>query len=77
MSPLGPIYVSEKQPDYLSPTLLDRIDDATKEIIHGQMQRACEVITSERDSIGRLVELLLQRDTVEADEIMKCFAFSN
>jgi ATP-dependent Zn protease len=38
------------------------------------LERACEVVTSERDSIARLVELLLERDTVEADEIRTCFS---
>jgi ATP-dependent Zn protease len=38
------------------------------------LSRAREVVTSERDSIARLVELLLERDTVEADEIRTCFS---
>ena len=73
MSPLGPIYLGEKQADNQSPSLLDRADEATNEIIGAQLERACEVVTSERESIARLVELLLERDTVEADEIRRCF----
>src|SRR3989441_485857 len=69
MSPLGPIYLGEKQADNQSPSLLNRADEATNEIISTQLERACEVVTSERDSIARLVKLLLERDTVEADEI--------
>ena len=72
MSPLGPIYLGEKA-DNQSPTLLDRADDATNEIINAQLKRACEVVNSERDSIARLVDLLLQHDTVEAEDIKKCF----
>ena len=74
MSPLGPIYLGEKQADNQSPSLLNRADEATNEIISAQLERACEVVTSERDSIARLVELLLERDTVEADEIRTCFS---
>jgi hypothetical protein len=32
------------------------------------------VVTGSRDSIARLVELLLEHDTVEADGIVQCFA---
>jgi cell division protease FtsH len=76
MSPLGPIYLGEKQADNQSPALLDRADKATNEIISAQLSRACEVVTSERDSIARLVDLLLERDTVEADDIRACFSAS-
>jgi cell division protease FtsH len=72
MSPLGPIYLGEKA-DNQSPNLLDRADEATNEIINAQLKRACEVVNSERDSIARLVGLLLEHDTVEADDIKKCF----
>src|SRR5437763_5040518 len=74
MSPLGPIYLGEKQADNQSPSLLNRADEATNEIISTQLERACEVVTTERDSIARLVELLLERDTVEAHEIQMCFS---
>jgi cell division protease FtsH len=73
MSPLGPIYLGEKT-DNQSPNLLDRVDTATNEIIDAQLKRACEVVTSERDSIAGLVQLLLEHDTVEAEDIRKCFA---
>ena len=72
MSPLGPIYVGEKI-DNQSPALLARADDATNDIIKDQLKRACEVVTTERASIDRLVSLLLERDTVEAEEIKSCF----
>ena len=74
MSPLGPIYLSDKQPDNQSQTLVDRADEATGEIINAQLDRAREIVTRERDSIARLVEMLLEQDTVEADDIHKCFA---
>jgi len=71
MSPLGPIYLSEKQTE--SPGLLDRADAASNDIINAQLDRACEIVTRDRESIARLVELLLEHDTVEADDINKCF----
>src|SRR5689334_5866420 len=71
MSPLGPIYLSDKQTE--SATLLDRADEATNEIINVQLDRAREIVTRDRESIAKLVELLLERDTVEADDIRSCF----
>jgi len=71
MSPLGPIYLTDKQTE--SASLLDRADAATSDIINAQLDRARETVMRDRDSIARLVELLLERDTVEADDIRKCF----
>ena len=73
MSPLGPIYLGDSRSEYQSQSLLDRVDDATNQIINAQLERACEVVTSQQDSIARLVQLLLDRDTVEAEEIRGCF----
>ena len=73
MSPLGPIYLGDSRTDFQSQGLLDRVDDATNQIINAQLIRAREVVTSQQDSIARLVELLLERDTVEADDIRHCF----
>ena len=70
MSPLGPIYVGD---DLQSQNLLDRVEEAVNSIINAQLERACEVVGSERESIGRLVERLLEQDTVEATEIRECF----
>ena len=71
MSPLGPIYLTDKQTE--SPSLLDRADEATNEIIDAQLKRAREIVARDRESIARLVDLLLERDTVEADDIRRCF----
>lgn len=73
MSPLGPIYLTEKSAENHSPGLLDRADEAASEIINAQLKRACDVVSSKRDAIAHLVELLLQHDTVESDDIKKCF----
>ena len=77
MSPLGPIYVGDPRgqsnPAPLSQTLLDRVEEAVNDIINAQLAKACEVVSASQDSIGRLVELLLEHDTVEADGIEQCF----
>jgi len=71
MSPLGPIYLGTDQTH--SQNLLDRIEEATNEIIGKQLERACVIVTSRQESIARLVELLMERDTLDADEILGCF----
>ena len=76
MSPLGPIYVGDPRganAPPLSQTLLDRVEEAVNDIINKQLAIACDTVTANRDSIGRLVELLLEQDTVEADGIEECF----
>jgi cell division protease FtsH len=72
MSRLGPIHVGQSDQPH-SQNLLDRIEEATNEIINHQLERACEVVSAERESIGRLVDLLMERDTLDADEIAACF----
>jgi cell division protease FtsH len=74
MSPLGPIYLGDPRTEPLSQSLLDRVEEAVNNIINTQLARACEVVTASQDSIGRLVELLLEHDTVESDGIDECFA---
>ena len=76
MSPLGPIYVSDPRGASAAPlsqSLLDRVEEAVNEIINTQLAKACEIVSASQDSIGRLVELLLEQETVEADGIEECF----
>jgi len=73
MSPLGPIYLGDPRSEQLSQGLLDRVEDAVNDIINSQLARACEVVNGQQEAIGRLVELLLEHDTVEADGIEQCF----
>ena len=76
MSPLGPIYVSDPRGANAAPlsqNLLDRVEEAVNEIINTQLAKACEIVTESQDSIGRLVELLLEQETVEAEGIEECF----
>ena len=72
MSPLGPIHLGRPE-DPHSQALLDRIEQATNEIINAQMRRACEIVDARRGEIARLTAGLLERDTLEADEIRECF----
>ncbi|HEX6043539.1 MAG TPA: ATP-dependent zinc metalloprotease FtsH [Pyrinomonadaceae bacterium] len=72
MSRLGPIHLGNSDQPH-SQTLLDRIEEATNELINSQLERACAIVSAERDSIGRLVELLMERDTLDAEEIASCF----
>ncbi|MCA1815650.1 MAG: ATP-dependent zinc metalloprotease FtsH [Acidobacteria bacterium] len=72
MSPLGPIHLGKPE-DPHSQALLDRIEHATGDIINAQLKRACEVVDSSREEIARLVAGLMDRDTLEADEIKECF----
>src|SRR5215813_4267686 len=72
MSRLGPIHLGQNdQP--ISQNLLDRIEEATNELINSQLERACEIVSTERESINRLVESLMERDTLDAEEILACF----
>ncbi len=75
MSRLGPIHLGTSDQPH-SQTLLDKIEDATNELINAQLVRAREVVTAERESINRLVEMLMERDTLDAEEIMACFSGS-
>lgn len=72
MSPLGPIHLG-KADDPHSQTLLDRVEEATNEIINSQMARACELVRSSEASIARLVAGLMERDTLDSDQIKECF----
>jgi cell division protease FtsH len=72
MSRLGPIHLGQPDQPH-SQTLLDRIEEATSELINVQLERACSVVERDRESIARLVEMLMERDTLDAAEIFSCF----
>jgi cell division protease FtsH len=72
MSRLGPIHLGQSDQPH-SQNLLDRIEEATNELINSQLERACAIVMAERESIARLVELLMERDTLDAEEILSCF----
>ncbi|HEX5874309.1 MAG TPA: ATP-dependent zinc metalloprotease FtsH [Pyrinomonadaceae bacterium] len=72
MSRLGPIHLGQPDQPH-SQSLLDKVEEATNELISEQLERACAVVSAERESIARLVELLMERDTLDAEEIAGCF----
>ena len=72
MSRLGPIHLGQAD-QQRSQSLLDKVEEATNELINEQLERACRIVTAEQESIGRLVELLMERDTLDAEEIAGCF----
>jgi cell division protease FtsH len=76
MSPLGPIHLGKPE-DPHSQMLLDRIEQATSDIVNSQMKRALETVDLRRDEIARLVEGLMERDTLDADEIRECFGIKS
>lgn len=72
MSPLGPIHLGKPE-DPHSQALLDRVEEATNNIIKSQLARACDIVRTSESEIGRLVDGLMERDTLDADEIRDCF----
>ena len=72
MSRLGPIHLGQEN-QQRSQSLLDKVEECTTELINEQLERACAVVTAEKESIGRLVQLLMERDTLDAEEIASCF----
>ena len=72
MSRLGPIHLGQPDQPH-SQSLLDKVEDATNELMNSQLERACAIVTAEQESIGRLVEMLMERDTLDAEEIASCF----
>jgi cell division protease FtsH len=72
MSRLGPIHLGQPDQPH-SQGLLDKVEEATNELINQQLERACAIVTAEQESIGRLVEMLMERDTLDAEEIQSCF----
>lgn len=72
MSPLGPIHLGKPE-DPHSQALLDRIEQATSAIIQNQMERARSIIEARREEIARLVAGMMERDTLDAEEIYECF----
>jgi cell division protease FtsH len=75
MSPLGPIHLGKPE-DPHSQALLDRIEQATNVIIDAQLKRACEIVDARRAEIALLVAGLMERDTLDADEIYECFGIT-
>jgi len=73
MSPLGPIHLGKPE-DPHSQALLDRVENAIGSLIAVQMDRAFEIVEASRASIGVLVEGLMEKDTLDSEEIRLCFS---
>nr|MBA3240185.1 ATP-dependent zinc metalloprotease FtsH [Acidobacteriota bacterium] len=76
MSPLGPIHLGRPENPH-SQTLLDRIEQATNDIVGEQLKRACEVVDTRRSEIAVLVDGLMERDTLDAEEIRASFGLKS
>ncbi|MGB8509254.1 MAG: ATP-dependent zinc metalloprotease FtsH [Pyrinomonadaceae bacterium] len=76
MSPLGPIHLGKPE-DPHSQALLDRIEQATNDIMDVQLKRACQEVDSKREEIARLVAGLMDHDTLDADEIHVAFGLKS
>jgi len=72
MSRLGPVHPGQDLARR-SPALLDRIEQAASELIQQQLDRAVKIVKEQRMPLDRLVSGLLDRDTLDADEIRRCF----
>jgi cell division protease FtsH len=72
MSPLGPIHLG-KPDDPRSQALLDRVEAETNVIITAQLERACRIVSERREEIMRLTAGLMERDTLDSDEIKASF----
>jgi cell division protease FtsH len=75
MSPLGPVHPGD-DPSLRSPATLNRIERAAIKLVREQLERACDIVTAQREGIDRLVEALLERDTLVGPEIRACFESS-
>ncbi len=71
MSELGPICL--KDVTARSQALLDRVEQVTQRLLEDQLARAQRIVAERRAEIGRLVDALLERDTLGGEEILACF----
>jgi ATP-dependent Zn protease len=75
MSSLGPVHPGD-DPALRSPATLNRIERAAMKLVREQLERACDIVRAQREGIDRLVEALLERDTLAGPEIRACFESS-
>lgn len=73
MSDIGPICLKGTTPLPHSEKLLDRVEETTRQILQTQLDRACDIVGTRRNEIDRLVRELLDRDTLNREEILACF----
>ncbi|NOZ85137.1 MAG: ATP-dependent zinc metalloprotease FtsH [Deltaproteobacteria bacterium] len=49
----------------------DTIDQEVRNIVEGQMERAKKIIESHRQDVAKLVSVLLEKETIDGDEVRK------
>jgi cell division protease FtsH len=57
------------EPDY-SDEIAREIDDEIRRIVEGAHQRAKDILTEHRESLGTISEILLKRETIEKEEFV-------
>jgi cell division protease FtsH len=72
MSELGPICLKASQSGR-SQQLLDRVEEKTRQLLEAQLARARDIVRENRAAIGRLVDGLLERETLGAEAVLDCF----
>jgi cell division protease FtsH len=81
MSPrLGPVGFASDDPAYLGDTLISnrQYSEATQQLIDEEVQRllkeagarATQILTDHRDALDRLTDLLLEKETIDGDEVL-------
>ncbi len=73
MSDIGPICLKNDTSLPHSEKLLARVEETTRMILEQQLERAVRIVTKHRASVDEVVSGLLERDTLEHDEILACF----
>nr|WP_052374466.1 ATP-dependent zinc metalloprotease FtsH [Chondromyces apiculatus] len=56
-----------------SQALLDKVEETARTLVETQLARAIKMVESRRAEIDLLVQGLLERETLDADEIYECF----
>jgi cell division protease FtsH len=72
MSDLGPICLKDPHAAH-SQAMLDRVEQETQRLLEGQLARARRIVAGRREEIARLVEQLLEHDTLDREAIQACF----
>lgn len=72
MSDMGPVCLSDRQGTHGAATA-DRIDETTRRLLEDALARARRIVTERREEIGRLVAELLEKETLDGEEILACF----
>jgi cell division protease FtsH len=72
MSDLGPICLKDPHAPH-SQALLDRVEETIRRLLDAELARARRIVADRRDEIARLVEQLLEHETLDAEAIRACF----